>query len=224
MQNKTAIKVGYWSSLATGGLALIWTITFIVQIILVPPAEWSGVENYARAFSFIHMLNLAPALPLGWAFIVMMASIYACASEEKKIWALIGLAFGILYATMANINYLIQLVAVRGSLLSNETKGLELFIGDNPHSVFWALANAYAIQSMAMLFAAWVFPKGRLENWIRGLFIAVGVTFPFQFLYSLGFIPMTIAMPILGIWIIGVPLSSFLLAALFRQADRRSSQ
>ncbi|MBI4673649.1 MAG: hypothetical protein HY741_18515 [Chloroflexi bacterium] len=214
------IRVGFWSALVTGVLALLWTLAFGVELIGAPPAPWSGIEAYARTFGFPRMLNLIPALPLGWAYIVMMVSLYSYAPAEKKIWGLIALAFGIVYAVMANINYLIQLIAVRPALLSGELEGLTIFVGDNPHSVFWALANAYAIQSMSLFFAAWIFDRSKLERWIRWLFIVVGLTVPFQFAYSFGLIPMTLAMPVLLIWIVGVPVGCFLLAALFRQNER----
>lgn len=213
-------RVGFWSALVTGALALGWALAFGFEVAAVPPAPWSGVEAYARAFGFPRMLNLIPALPLGWAYIVMMASLYLFAPPAKKIWGLTALAFGIVYAVMANINYLIQLVAVRPALMSGELDGLSIFVGDNPHSVFWALANAYGIQSMSLFFAAWIFGKSKLERWIRWLFIAVGLTVPFQFAYSLGLIPMGIAMPILLIWIVGVPVGCFLLAVLFRRGER----
>jgi hypothetical protein len=210
-------QVGFWSALATGLLAAGWVMAFVTQQMIAPPIPWAGIEAYARSFKSIQMLNLVPALPLGWAFIVMMVSLHFWAPEEKKIWSMIGLAFAIVYAVMANINYLIQLVAVRPNLLSGELEGLGLFAGDNPHSVFWALANAYAIQSMALFFAAWVLDGGKLERWIRRLFVAVGVTVPFQLGYSLGLVPMAIALPVLMVWGIGVPLSCFMLAVLFRR-------
>ncbi|MFN3346682.1 MAG: hypothetical protein ACK42E_02585, partial [Candidatus Bipolaricaulaceae bacterium] len=110
------------------------------------------------------------------------------------------------------------------SLLAGETEGLGLFVIDNMHSVFWALANSYAIQSIGLFFAAWAIEGGRPAHWIRGLWIAVGVTAPFQFSFSLGLIPMAIALPVLGVWIVSLPLSTVFLAALFRHPERLPSQ
>ncbi|MEW6181111.1 MAG: hypothetical protein AB1522_14440 [Chloroflexota bacterium] len=130
---------------------------------------------------------------------------------------MVGLAFAIIYAVMANINYLIQLVTVRASLLAGETEGLGLFVSENMHSIFWALANSYAIQCLGLFFAAWAIEGGRPARSIRGLWIAVGATVPFQFAFSLGLIPMEIGLPVLGVWIVSIPLSAILLAALFRE-------
>jgi hypothetical protein len=64
---------------------------------------------------------------------------------------------------------------------------------------------------------SWVFSGRKLERWIRWVFVAVGVTVPFQFAYSLGLLPTAIGLLAVSIWIIGVPLSSFMLAALFKR-------
>jgi hypothetical protein len=124
---------------------------------------------------------------------------------------------------MASINYLIQFVVVRPSILQGEAEGLGLFVMGNPHAIFTALATSYAYQSLGMLFAAWALGGGKLERWIRWLFVAVGVTVPFQLGYSLGFVPMMLGLPVLMVWIVGVPLSCFLLAARFRRAERRTA-
>lgn len=210
-------QIGFWSALLSGLLSLAWPITVAIEMAVAPSPPWNGIEALARSYNLIEMLNLVPSLPLASAFLVLMVSIHYFAPEDKKIWSLTGLAFTIVYTVMASTNYLIQLVAVRPSLLSGETDGLAMFVMRNPHSIFMALANSYPYQALAMLFAAWVFSGRKLERWIRWVFVAVGVTVPFQFAYSLGLVPTAIALPVVSIWIIGVPLSSFMLAALFKR-------
>lgn len=223
-------SIGFWSALLTALLSLAWTAAFAYQFSSAPPGPWGGVEETARSFNFLtDMINLVFALPLSWAFVVMMVSVHFSVPEDKKIWTMIGLVFGIIYAVMANINYLIQLVTVRASLLAGETEGLGLFVSANMHSIFWALANSYAIQSLGLFFAAWAIEGGPQAGgpqarWIRGLWIAVGMTVPFQFAFSLGLIPMLASLPVLGIWIVVVPASAFLLAAQFRHMERHSER
>ena len=209
-------RIGFWSALLSGLFAAGWAITLAIQNILVPPQPWAGIEALASSFRPVEMLNLIPAILLPWPFIVMMVCIHYYAAEEKKVWSLSGLAISIVYAVMASSNYFIQLVAVRPNLLSGETDGLALFVAANPNSIFWALANAYPVQSFALLLTAWVFDGGRRERWIRWIFIAVGATVPVQLAFSLGFLPPAFALPALGIWVIGLPVSCFLIAALFR--------
>lgn len=217
-QHKSVIRVGFWSSLLSALLAVGWLVTLAVQMSIAPAAQWSGLEQYVRDFRPIEMLNLVPALLLASAFVVMMVSVHLAAPAEKKVWTLTGLAFAIIYAVMATVNYLVQLVVVRFSILSGQTQGLSLFAMDYPYSVFKALANSYAYQSVALFFVAWAFSGGRLENWVRRLFVVVGLTAPLQLAYTLLDLDIAIVLPATFVWAIGVPLGCVLLAALFRKS------
>jgi hypothetical protein len=88
----------------------------------------------------------------------------------------LGIAFALIYAVMASINYLMQLTVVRLSIVNKETDGLAMFVMGSSHSIFWALASAYVFMNLAMLFTAPIFYGGRLERWICWLFIANGLS------------------------------------------------
>jgi hypothetical protein len=133
-------RVGFWSAILSAILAIGWASTFALGVIISPPQEWTGIEAYVPTFNFITMVNLIPSLPLAAAFIVLMVSIHYYAPEDKKIWSMLGLAFTIVYAVMASINYLVQLIVVWPSILSGETEGLGLFVGAYRRCFFWALA------------------------------------------------------------------------------------
>ena len=45
-----------------------------------------------------------------------MVSIHYYARDDQKIWSQLGLAFAIVYAAMASINYIVQLTVVRCAL------------------------------------------------------------------------------------------------------------
>ena len=217
---KSARQVGFWSALLTALLSIAWTAAFAYEFSTAPSAPWTGVQDTARSFNFLaDMINLVFALPLSWTFLIMMVSVHYFVPAEEKLWTMIGLSFAIVYAVMANTNYLIQLVTVRASLLAGETEGLGLFVIDNMHSVFWALANSYALQSIGLFFAAWAFHGSRLAQWIRWLWIAVGLTVPIQLAFSLGLIPIAASLPALVFWIVGVIVSAILLALQFRRAE-----
>jgi len=140
------------------------------------------------------------------------------------VWTLTGLAFAIIYAVLATINYLIQLVVVRLSILSGQTQGLSFFVMGYPYSIFKALANSYAYQSVALFFAAWAFSGSLLENWVRRLFVLVGLTAPFQLAYTLLDLNPLIILPVMLLWAIGVPLGCGLLAVLFENGWRSARQ
>ena len=218
---RAVTRLGFWAGILSGILAFSWLVTMIVQTALAPPQPWAGVLPFADTFDPIQLLNFIPSLPLASSFLVLMVCITFYASEKDKVWAMLGLAFTIVYAVMASINYLSQLLVVRTSLALGETEGLGLFVHGNPHSLFWALANSYGYMSLAMLFAAWVFGSRGLERWVRWLFVAVGVTAPLQFVGVLFQLGLAVGAPAGLIWSIATPAACFLMAVLFRRREGR---
>lgn len=212
-------RMGFWTAVASGVLAFSWFAAMIIQSILSPPNPWSGISEFSRAFEPLQMLNFVPSLPLAAAFLMLMVCVYFYASEERKIWAMMGLVFTVVYSVMASVNYLIQLLVVRRSIAFNEIEGLGLLAHANPHSIFWALATSYAYMSLAMLFAAWVFKPRGPERWVRWLFAAVGVTAPVQFLGVLFELGLVVGAPAGLIWSIATPAACFVLAGVFRRAE-----
>ena len=173
---RSVYQLGFWSavlatlsSLGYGIAVIIMMISSITATAGTPPG-WHGIETFVASFQSIQMLPLIPSLVLAPAFIVLMVSIHYYAAHEKRMWSQLGIAFAIVYAVMASLNYIMQLTVVRFSILNKETDGLAMFVMGNPHPIFWALASAYVFMNLAMLFAAPVFEGGRLERCIRGLF------------------------------------------------------
>jgi len=82
-QHKSAIRVGFWSSLLSALLAVGRIIALTVQMSLAPAAQWSGLEQYVRDFRAIEMLNLVPSLLLAATFVVMMVSVHLFVPAEK---------------------------------------------------------------------------------------------------------------------------------------------
>lgn len=172
----TLFSIGYGATLIVSMIALMGTAADTQVGSTAAPTGWQGIESFVATFQPIQMLSLVPSLLLVPAFVVLMVSIHYYAAPQKKIWSELGLAFALIYAVMATINYLVQLTAVRLSILSGETDGLAMFVMGNPHSLFWVLASCYVFMNLAMLFAAPVFDGGKLEQWIRWLFYANGAT------------------------------------------------
>ena len=179
----TISKIGRWSALLTSicgvgyGMAVIAVMVSSLAIQSASTAQgWTGIDAFLAAFTPVPMLPVIPSLFLAPAFTALMVSIHSYAAEDKKIWSRLGLAFTLIYATMAAMNYMIQLLPVWRSINNGETDGLAMFVLGNPHSIFWGLAYAYIFMNLAMLFSAMVFAGNRLENRIRLLFILNGVS------------------------------------------------
>lgn len=178
------------------------------------------MDAYLGVFQPIVMLPLIPSLLLAPTFVVLMTCVHAYASNAKKLWSQVGLAFAIIYATMACINYIVQLTVVRLSLLNRETDGLAMFVSGNPHSIFWALASAYVFMNLAMLFAAPVFAGGKLERWIRWLFLANGTSAVITIFGLVVDSPMIYLLGSLVPWCVIFSAATILLAVLFRRSEQ----
>ncbi len=223
--SKSVSRVGFWSAvLATlfsigYGIAVIVTMISAMATATDTPPGWRGIESFVASFQPIQMLSLIPSLLLAPTFVVLMVGLHYYASPDKKIWSHLGIAFALIYAVMASINYILQLTVVRLSIVNNETDGLAMFVMGNSHSIFWALASAYVFMNLAMLFAAPIFHGGRLERWIRWLFIANGISVVVSIFGVVVDSPAIYLLGSLVPWCIIFSLATALVAVLFKRID-----
>jgi len=165
------------------------------------------------------MASFIPAFLLAPTVVVLMACIHHVTPETKKVFSLIGLAFASVYAAIIPTNYYLQLFVVRLNLERGTLDGLALLAQPNFHSVFFALETlGYAFLRLATLFASQVFSGGKLESWIRGLFIVSGAVGIFGVLVAPFDQPYLIFVG-LGIWSLAFPISTVLLSTFFRRAQ-----
>jgi len=221
--NNTVRRLGIWSAILSAVFTVIWFITFNMKDVLAVLPDWKNIEAYSEAFTIIRHFYIYPSLLLTITYLIMLSCIHLYVPKDKKIWSIIALSIGIVYAVMASINYNILAVAVRQSLSAGETVGIEMFVPDNPHSIFNALANSYVYMAISMFFAAFVFQGSRLANWIRTIFIlqiisAVGQTGQSMFGWS-----MNIFIATSMVWVIGSPIAFILIAILFMRDNEYKS-
>jgi len=152
----SSIQLGFWSSV----VVTLMTALFFVSLII-------SRQPLMFASSFL----LAPA------FVAMMTSIHHHASAEKKVWSHLGLSFAVIYAVMCTLTYYIQLTFVANNYLPvAEAAALPFnFIPGTP--LFAQDMLGYAFMTAATLAAAPVFAGGKLESWIKWLFIFHAVLF-----------------------------------------------
>lgn len=221
---RSVCQLGFWSAVIATLSSVGYGIAVIVMMVSSStasagaPPGWRGVEAYVASFQFIQMLPLIPSLVLAPTFIVLMVSIHYYAAQDKRMWSQLGIAFAIVYAVMASLNYIMQLTIVRFSILNQETDGLAMFVMGNPHSIFWALASAYVFMNLAMLFAAPVFEGGKLERGIRRLFYANGASAMVTIFGIVVDSPPVYLLGSLVPWCVVFSLATTLLAVLFRRA------
>jgi hypothetical protein len=223
--SKSVSQVGFWSAALATLFSIGYGVTLIITMISMSANAadtspgWNGIESFVASFQSIQMLSLIPSLLLAPTFIVLMVSIHYYAAPDKKIWSHLGIAFTLVYAVMASINYITQLTVVRLSILNKETDGLAMFVMGNSHSIFWALASSYIFMNLAMLFAAPAFEGGRLQRAIRWLFVANGVSVIVTIFGVIADSPPIYLLGSLVPWCVVFSLTTILLAVLFGRAS-----
>lgn len=81
-----------------------------------------------------------------------------------------------MYGAILATNYWLLGTVVQESLLSGYTQGLEWFVIGSPNSITNTIeGSGYGFMGLAALFAGLAFEGGRLERWIKRLFIINGI-------------------------------------------------
>jgi len=197
IKNKTAQRLGFWSSVLTAILILWFSIAFgLYQPILHAP--WPGMQTYTNTFkveSFIAWI--IPCFLLTLCFLIMMVCIHTLTSDEKKIWSLLALVFAIAYTTILSACYYIQIVVVEYNLVHHSTDGLTLwlFAPPYPHSIPGALEGiGYAFMSLSFIFASKLFSGTKLSKLINRSFLFSGLTGLIVFTDPIFPLPLTITL------------------------------
>ncbi|MCF8232185.1 MAG: hypothetical protein K9J27_08350 [Bacteroidales bacterium] len=219
MKNNS-IQLGVWTSALSAAFAILWFITFSMQDTFQAVPDWKNLEAYAEAFHISRLTLIYPSLLLALTYIIMLVCIHMIVPEEKKLWSLVALSIGIIYAVMASINYNIQAVAVRQSLAAGETGGIEMFLPDNTHSIYNALANSYVYMAISMVFAGLLFNDGKLEKWIRGLLFVQVISAIGQTGYSMADLSETVFIATSMVWVFGAPAAFILIALWFKNNSK----
>lgn len=215
-----AARLGFWSAVLTAGFAAatLGIGIFGTSYQAVPPTY-----PYTIPFNAIDYAWLYPATLLAPTFVALLACIHATAREDKRVFSLVALAFGLMYAVIIAVAYFTQWTVVLPSLRLGETEGLALFVQSNPHGFFVALESlAYLFMTAAFLAAAPVFAGGRIERAIRWLFVGgfVAAIAAFAALSGTGAPIVVFEVAVIAIVCIVLIVAGALLAALFRRAGR----
>jgi hypothetical protein len=144
----------------------------------------SAIFFFSLAFP-MKTLMFGSSLLLAPAFVAMLVSIHMQAAPDRQIWSLLGLSFAIIYAVLSSLTYYIQLTFITNNYLPVTEHAVLPFVFIPGTPIFAQDMLGYAFMCAAMLVASPVFTGGRLERWIRWLFILHAVLF---------FVP-TIAVP-----------------------------
>lgn len=211
---KRPLQLGFWSAIAV----VIFTVGFIVTLpltFLPNLSGWLGIEAYAKTFSPVQMLTVFPSILLASAYVIFTVSVYYCSEAEKKIWSHLAIVFGLIYATISSMNYLIQIITVIPSMVNHQPNGLEAFAAGNPNSIFYALMASYFFMCISALFISFVFNyKDKEQKIIRILFLGTGISGPLCLFGA----AVPILMPAAGVlWFTCLTLGSIKTSMYFRK-------
>jgi hypothetical protein len=169
-------RFGYWTAVFTTVFALL----ALGIAITTPPRSGPFCQGdcitypYTDAAEFVprDYFWMYPAILLGLLFLMLVVCIHQNASDDKKIYSLLGVCFASISTAVISIDYFIQLTVMQPSFIKGEMEGLSLFSQYNPHGIFIALEDlGYLMMSLAFLFVSAIFTgKGKLERSIRWIF------------------------------------------------------
>lgn len=218
-----AIRLGFWSAILASAFTIFFILIAVGTIMVSPPIAWSGIKSYTENFNSLEMANYIPAILLAPSVVVLTACIHSVTPDKKKVFSMIGLAFAIVYAAIIPTNYYLQLFVVRLNIKASSLDGLALLAQPNLHSVFFALETlGYAFLSLATLFVSQVFTQGKLEIWIRRMFIVSGSVGIFGVLIA-PFDQPNLIFAGLGLWSVAFPIATILLVIFFKRAGKNKS-
>lgn len=211
---RTEQQLGYWAAVLSALSSVMWFVTFALKDVIHSVPDWHELSAYAESFSITRMTYIYPSLILALTYLVVLAVLYRRVPDNRRIWALLALLIGVIYSAMATINYNLQAVAVRTSLAAGEIDGIELFLPDNPNSVFTALANSYVYMAISMVFAAFAFPAER--RMIRIVLLLQVITAVGQIGNSMFGLPDALFYATSMLWVLGAPAFFLLFARWIR--------
>ena len=163
-------KIVYWSGMGVAATLCLFAAFLFLSLF--------GLQTIYLSF-FVGML-------LGVSFVIMQAALYSATDNDKKIYALLGLIFAIMFAGFISIAYYVQLAVVLNNPLELTDETIKL-ISYAPGSVAFALdmlGFTFLCLSVLALAPLFSYKKDRLLTsfiWINGLFVPPTFIFPVFF-------------------------------------------
>jgi hypothetical protein len=175
---KGADRLGLYVAILS---ALMTVVTFGLAIIAIPNAG-AGCRVDCVEYPYLNTLSefprdylwMPPAMILVVLYVVLVASIHARATPQKKVYGQIGLSFALIAAGVLLSIYFVQFSVVPVSLMNGQTEGIALLTQYNPYGVFIVLEElGYLLMSLSFVFLAPLFAhQGHLASAVRWVFVA----------------------------------------------------
>lgn len=205
-------KVGYWSGLAAFAATLAYDVVQLLQV--------AGLLRFPLDEILIYGTSLCIVLP----FVIEMLAFHYLTASDKQFWTHASLIFTTMYAVFVTANYVVQLVTVIPSKLSDSSEAIRI-LEQTPHSLFWNYdAVGYICMGLATLVAVPALSRTGFEKWVRMSFVANALVTP---LISVVYFYPTYSQDLLFLgfpWAITAPLFMVMLAIMLRARHRREEE
>ena len=173
---------------------------------------------HSASSQFIQMLSAIIAILLDVALLILFVALRRQISARKAVFADLAVVFMALVCATSSINWFVQLTVVPDILQSGDAGRLALLDVHNESSLMYASEHLGwgLFYGLATLFIAAALDGGRLESWIRWLFVAGGTL---SILHLLGIMVSNQAVADLGYpaWGLLLPITTALLAVRTRR-------
>ncbi|MHA1971595.1 MAG: hypothetical protein ACTSW1_01310 [Candidatus Hodarchaeales archaeon] len=126
-----------------------------------------------------------------------------------------------MYGCISSTNYWLLTTVIRESILESYTEGLAWFIVGSPHSITNTIEGiGYGFMGLATLFVGPSFQDKGLEKWIKWVLITNGIAGIIGVVLGGASIEMATWIA-LAVWGITFPISTILIAVLFRRLETK---
>lgn len=186
MKTDSTLKFGAYAALA---LSIVTLAAFSLAMIAIPPSG-PYCPGDCMEYPYSDLLHYYPrdyywmylAVIQLFTLVVFSVSVHHNATEAKRLYSLISLAFVVIASTVLLITYFTQFTVVPISIMKGETEGIALITQYNGNGLFIAMEElGYITLSLAFLFLAPVFPTSPGPGiWLQWILIL-------QFIFTAAF-------------------------------------
>jgi hypothetical protein len=217
--SRSTLRLGFWSALLFTFLLAAFDITFVFGTAPLT-GGWVGIEAYARYHSPVDFVFAAIGLPMAFVLLIVLASVHYHSEGTSKVWSLLGLVFGAMYATLLGILCFLQVGVVWPALVRGETAGLEALVLANPYSLVQALYYfAWGWGGLAFFCTGLCLRARGLQRLVGWLWLLNGLA-------NIALVPLYVLQRNLILyvagpsWMLALPLAALLLAAIYSRAAK----
>ena len=198
--------MGLISAIAATVFGLLYIIALLLTLLNLIPKPWDT------------FWQLLPSIFLAWSFVSLMGCLYKSTAPNRNIYAFVGVAVSIIYATINSIVYSTVLTVVIPGLLAGKQSELALLLFEPGKFLFSINGLAYMLMSISALLSSFSFERNGKTAKVKWTMLAHGIIGPF-IMGAVLWAPLTY---IGALWIATFPAFGIASIIYFNQLDHRS--